>query len=86
LTTCFPSNTKDLGEKYKDYMSQDTLHRLLATNQNPDIQFRPNVFNEAMILIEEICLSIANKALVKLGVPSEPTSERNVYDRTMRAE
>ncbi|GFX52334.1 ATP-dependent DNA helicase [Trichonephila clavipes] len=27
LTTCFPSNPKDLWEKYKDYMSEDILHR-----------------------------------------------------------
>ncbi|GFX54986.1 ATP-dependent DNA helicase [Trichonephila clavipes] len=30
LTTCFPSNSKDLWEKYKDYMSEDILHRLRA--------------------------------------------------------
>ncbi|GFV79798.1 ATP-dependent DNA helicase [Trichonephila clavipes] len=35
LTTCFPSNPKDLWEKYKDYMSEDILHRLRAANQNP---------------------------------------------------
>ncbi|GFX56830.1 ATP-dependent DNA helicase [Trichonephila clavipes] len=27
LTNCFPSNPKDLWEKYKDYMSDDILHR-----------------------------------------------------------
>ncbi|GFU72660.1 uncharacterized protein LOC104236095 [Trichonephila clavipes] len=32
LTTCFPSNPKDLWEKYKDYMSEDILHRLRAAN------------------------------------------------------
>ncbi|GFW55327.1 ATP-dependent DNA helicase [Trichonephila clavipes] len=31
LTTCFPSNP-NLWEKYKDYMSEDILHRLRATN------------------------------------------------------
>ncbi|GFV75175.1 ATP-dependent DNA helicase [Trichonephila clavipes] len=56
LTTCFPSNPKDLWEKCKDYMSEDILHRLRAANQNPDIQFTPNVYNEALILIEDICL------------------------------
>ncbi|GFW87996.1 ATP-dependent DNA helicase [Trichonephila clavipes] len=40
-------------------MSEDILHRLRATNQNPDIQFTPNVYNEAFILIEDICLTIA---------------------------
>jgi hypothetical protein len=41
LTTCFPSNPKDLWEKFKDYMCEDILHRLHVTNQNPDIQFTP---------------------------------------------
>ncbi|GFX59287.1 ATP-dependent DNA helicase [Trichonephila clavipes] len=54
LTTYFPSNPKDLWEKYKDYMSEDILHRLRATYQNPDIQFTPNVYNEALILIEDM--------------------------------
>ncbi|GFS96142.1 ATP-dependent DNA helicase [Trichonephila clavipes] len=48
LTTCFPSNPKDLWEKYKDYMSEDILHCLRTANQNPDIQFTPNVYNEAL--------------------------------------
>ncbi|GFW51147.1 ATP-dependent DNA helicase [Trichonephila clavipes] len=51
LTTCFPSNPKDLWDKYKEYMSEDILHRLRAANQNPDIQFTPNVYNETLILI-----------------------------------
>lgn len=33
LTTCFPSNPKELWEKYKDYMSEDILYRLRATDQ-----------------------------------------------------
>ncbi|GFW53690.1 ATP-dependent DNA helicase [Trichonephila clavipes] len=37
-------------------MSEDIVHRLRAANQNPDIQFTPNVYNEALILIEDICL------------------------------
>ncbi|GFU28201.1 ATP-dependent DNA helicase [Trichonephila clavipes] len=59
LTTYFPSNPKDLWEKYKDYMSEDILHRLRYESKNPDIQFTPNVYNEALILIEDICLTIA---------------------------
>ncbi|XP_017494024.1 PREDICTED: uncharacterized protein LOC108382137, partial [Rhagoletis zephyria] len=54
----FPSNPKELWEKYKDYMSEDILHRLRAANQNLDIEFTPNVYNEALILIEDICLAI----------------------------
>lgn len=70
LTTCFPSNPKDLWEKYKDSMSEDILHRLRTTNQNPDIQFTPAIYNEALIHIEDICLTIVNKVLIQLGMVS----------------
>ncbi|GFX33072.1 ATP-dependent DNA helicase [Trichonephila clavipes] len=86
LTTCFPSNPKDLWEKYKDYMSEDILHHLRATNQNPDIQFTPNVYNEALILIEDICLTIANKALGQLGMPASNRPENNLFDRDLQRE
>ncbi|GFV65927.1 ATP-dependent DNA helicase [Trichonephila clavipes] len=79
LTTWFPSNPKHLWEKYKDYMSEDILHRLRATNQNSDIQFTPNVYNEALILIEDICLTIANKALVQLGMPASNRPEKQPF-------
>ncbi|GFX49106.1 hypothetical protein TNCV_3077241 [Trichonephila clavipes] len=86
LTTCFPSNPKDHWEKYKDYMSEDILHRLRAANQNPDIQFTPNVYNEALILIEDICLTIANKALVQLGMPASNRPANNLFDRDLQRE
>ncbi|GFU25048.1 ATP-dependent DNA helicase [Trichonephila clavipes] len=83
LTTCFPSNPKDLWEKYKDYMSEDILHRLRAANQNPDIQFTPNVYNEALILIEDICLTISNKALVQLGMPASNRPANNSQNKAV---
>jgi hypothetical protein len=48
-------------------MCEDILHRLRVTNQHPDIQFTPNMYNEALVLIQDICLAIANKTLVQLG-------------------
>ncbi|GFW54464.1 ATP-dependent DNA helicase [Trichonephila clavipes] len=86
FTTCFSSNPKDLWEKYKDYMSEDILHRLRASNQNPDIQFTPIVYNEALILIEDICLTIANKALVQLGMPASNRPANNLFDRDLQRE
>ncbi|GFV41445.1 ATP-dependent DNA helicase [Trichonephila clavipes] len=86
LTTCFPSNPKDLWRKYKDYMSEDILQRLRAANQNPDIQFTPNVYNEALILIEDIGLTIANKALVQLGMPASNRPANNLFDRDLQRE
>ncbi|GFV41062.1 ATP-dependent DNA helicase [Trichonephila clavipes] len=77
---------KDLWEKYKDYMIEDILHRLRAANQNPDIQLTPNVYNEALILIEDICLTIANKALVQLGMPASNRPANNLFDPDLQRE
>ncbi|GFR31820.1 helitron_like_N domain-containing protein [Trichonephila clavata] len=55
LTTCFPANPKDLWRKYKDYMSEDILHRMRRINANPNIQFASNIYSEAWILIEDAC-------------------------------
>lgn len=86
LTMCFPSNQKDLWEKYKDYMSEDILHRLRATNQNPDIQFTPNAYNETLVLIEDIYLIIANKALVQLRMAAPNRSANDLFDRDLQRE
>ena len=56
-------------------MSEDILHRLHDANQNPDIQCTPNVYNEALLLIEDICLTIAKKVLVQLGMPASTELE-----------
>ncbi|GFR18216.1 ATP-dependent DNA helicase [Trichonephila clavata] len=53
LTTCFPANRKDLWGKYKDYMSEDILHRIRRINANLNIQFTSNIYSEALILIED---------------------------------
>ncbi|GFT93446.1 ATP-dependent DNA helicase [Trichonephila clavipes] len=86
LTTCFPSNPKDLWEKYKDYMSEDIYIVCAANQKKTDIQFTPNVYNEALILIEDKCLTIANKALVQLVMPASNRPANNLFDRDLQRE
>ncbi|GFX87397.1 ATP-dependent DNA helicase [Trichonephila clavipes] len=86
LTTCFPANPKDLWEKYKDYMSEDILHRIRRINVNPNIQFTSNIYNEALILIEDICLTIADKSLTKLGMIAPNKSGNDIFDRDINRE
>ncbi|XP_076756486.1 uncharacterized protein LOC143432268 [Xylocopa sonorina] len=68
LTTYFPANPKDLREKYKNYMSEDILHRMRRINANLNIQCTSNIYNAVLILIEDVCLTIANKSLTELGM------------------
>ena len=67
-------------------MSEDILHRLRSTNQNPAIQFPPKVYNEELVSIEDICLAIANKALVQLGMPAPNRSANDLFDRDLQRE
>ncbi|UYV61805.1 hypothetical protein LAZ67_1006674, partial [Cordylochernes scorpioides] len=84
--TCFPANPKDLWEKYKDYMSEDILHRMRRINANPNIQFTSNIYNEALILIEDGCLTIANKSLTELGMIAPNRSGIDIFDRDIQRE
>jgi hypothetical protein len=78
----FPIHSKRSWGKIRDFIP----HRLRVTNQNPDIQFTPNMYNEALVLIEDICLAIANKTLVQLGLPAPNRSANNIFDRDLRNE
>jgi hypothetical protein len=54
LCTCLPSNPKELWEKYNDFMTDevmndDILHQLRSRCLNLDIQFTPEIYNEALL-------------------------------------
>ncbi|XP_037928495.1 uncharacterized protein LOC119662913 [Teleopsis dalmanni] len=70
LTTCFPNNPKELWEKYKCSMSEDVLHRHRTTNHDLNIQFNREIYNEALIMNEDLCLLISNQPLKLLGLYS----------------
>jgi hypothetical protein len=86
LTTCFPSNPTDLWEKYKDSMTEDFLHRSRVSHQNPDIQYTHGMYNAALVAIENVCVAIANKALVQLGMPAPDRPGNDVFDRDLQRE
>uniref|UniRef100_A0A8D8QFU6 Helitron helicase-like domain-containing protein n=1 Tax=Cacopsylla melanoneura TaxID=428564 RepID=A0A8D8QFU6_9HEMI len=60
LSSCFPSNPEELWNKYKNDMADDILHRMRRSG-NPDLQFSAEIYNEALILIEDLCLMMSNK-------------------------
>ncbi|GFQ63981.1 ATP-dependent DNA helicase [Trichonephila clavata] len=86
LTTYFPANPKDLWGKYKDYMSEDILHRMRRINANPNIQFSSNIYSEALILIEDVCLTIPNKSLTELGIIAPNRYSNDIFDPDMQQE
>lgn len=53
-------------------------------NNNAEIQF--SLYNEALILIEEKCLSIVNKSLNQLGMVVPNRIVEEIYDRDLYRE
>ena len=70
LTTCYPTQSSVLWGKYKNYMTEDILHRIRHTNQDPNIDYTPEMYNEAVVLIEDLCILISNWPLNHYGMPS----------------
>ncbi|GFW18532.1 ATP-dependent DNA helicase [Trichonephila clavipes] len=70
LTTCYPSQAQTLWEKYKNCMTEDILHRIRQTNQSQNIDYTPEMYNEALVLIEDLCVLISNLPLNHYGMPS----------------
>ena len=70
LTACSPSSPTELWEKYKSHMAEDILLRIRKESSNMNMNFTSEIYNEALIMIEDLCLQIANKLLNQLGMPS----------------
>lgn len=86
LTTCYPSNPIQLWEKYKDFMSEDLLHSIRTRNENPQLEFSPDIYNAALVMVEDICLYIANESLIRLGMPSPDRPAGDLFNRDLQRE
>ncbi|XP_055312023.1 uncharacterized protein LOC129574268 [Sitodiplosis mosellana] len=86
LTTCFPSNPQNLWEKYKDFMSDDILFRLRTSTGNFELQFTFQIYNEALIMIEDKCVAITNKTLIQLGMEATDRTTEGIHDNDLRRE
>ncbi|KIH55918.1 hypothetical protein ANCDUO_13912 [Ancylostoma duodenale] len=86
ITSCAPSNPQSLWEKYKESLSEDILREQRRTN--PEVNFCAEIFNQALILLKDKCMSISSGTLSELGlrgpshigaelVQSEVLRERN---------
>ncbi|XP_050339716.1 uncharacterized protein LOC126766058 [Bactrocera neohumeralis] len=86
ISTCFPSNPLELWNKYKDYMAEDILIRMRHRTRNQDLLLTLDMYNEALIALEDLCLAIANKALGQLGLPSANRPMHDLFDRELQRE
>ncbi|VEN49979.1 unnamed protein product [Callosobruchus maculatus] len=86
LSTCFPSAPTDLWNKYKYHMAEDILHQMRLRTSNADLQINEEIHNEALILIENMCLMLTNKSLIQLGMTMSNRPMHNVFNQELRRE
>ncbi|XP_054746322.1 uncharacterized protein LOC129250748 [Anastrepha obliqua] len=86
ISTCFPSNPLELWNKYKDFMAEDILIRLQYRSNDPALLLTLEMYNEALIMIEDLCLTIANKALGQLGLTQPNRLMHDLFERELQRE
>ena len=47
-------------------MAEDILHQKRLRTSNANLQINEEMYNEALILIEDMCLMLTNKDLIQL--------------------
>ncbi|XP_062525428.1 uncharacterized protein LOC134198655 [Bombyx mori] len=86
LSTCFPSTPTDLWHKYKDHMAEDILHQMRLRTSNADLQMNEEIHNEALILIEDMCLMLTKKVLTQIGMTAPNRPMHDSFDQELRRE
>ncbi|XP_036322080.1 uncharacterized protein LOC118736083 [Rhagoletis pomonella] len=59
---------------HRESLSEDILRQARASD--PSQEYSDDIFNEALILMEDLCMSINNKALCQLGMPANLMREQ----------
>lgn len=80
LTTCAPSNPYALWEKYKEALSEDVLMNVRRSIPTVQITYNTDIFNKALIMLEDKCVAMANKTLLQHGLPAPIRNEERMID------
>ena len=81
LTACGLSNPKHLWETYKQHLTEDILIKARRQNPGMNLDYTPDMFNQALIYIEDKVMEMSDKSLKDFGLP---TPERDATDRLNR--
>jgi hypothetical protein len=57
---------------------QDILPKVSWKNPTLEIMFRPNIFNKALIILEDECVAMITKTLLQLGLPAPVRDRQDV--------
>ena len=86
IATCHPSNPTELWNKYKDWMADDILHTARTTTSNFDLAINEEMRNEALVLIEDMCVLMCGSLLSTLGMPVPNRSMHEAFSRELQWE
>ncbi|XP_044575237.1 uncharacterized protein LOC123259041 [Cotesia glomerata] len=86
LTTCFPARAQILWENHKDSMTDDILHQHRIRCHDLTITFSDEMYNEALITIEDLCIVIANLPLSNFGMNSPNRTASDLMNTEMNRE
>lgn len=67
-------------------MSDDILHRIRTVTSDPELEMSDEMRNEALILIEDMCLLMSGNLLCKLGMPPPNRSMHDAFNRELERE
>lgn len=86
IATCHPSNPTALWDKYKDEMAEDILHRVRITTSNFDLQINDEMRNEALVMIEDMCVLMCGSLVSTLGMTAPNRSMDDAFNRELQRE
>lgn len=67
-------------------MTEDILHRERTSTNNPSLEISNDMYNEALILLENKCMEISNKTLNQVGMQRPTRTEHYESDRDLHRE
>ena len=69
LHNCDLSSPPTLWMNHRESLFEDILHRHRQQNRNMSLDFDNTIFNQALIMIEDVVLSLGGKTLDEYGLP-----------------
>ena len=84
ISICLPSSPQLLWDTFRNELSEDILHD--AQRINPSISYGNIIYNTALIIIEDLCLKMANKSLEQLGIDPPEREAFDARDREYQRE
>jgi PIF1-like helicase len=90
---CSPSFSPHVPHRHHSICGQsirtkcdDILHRVRAQSHNPHLEMCDEIHNEGLILLEDLCMTMANKLLIQLNMIPPIRSVRDAFQLELNRE